>query len=113
MDSKINYTELNRFENANNRKATLKAFADNGKHSYEFEVETPILFRMRDEGDNKVELLFSDGWHSFYASTLSTKKEAEVSVQLLENNNKRSRYLISIASVDMAFDAKAEGLLLL
>ena len=113
MDNRINYSELNKFESANNRKATLKAVSENSKYNYEFEVETPILFRMKNENDNKVELLFSDGWHSFYASGISSKDGVEVSVKLLENNNKRSRYIINIASSDIAFDAKAEGLLLL
>ncbi len=96
------------------RKAVLRIGEEDGKAIYTFTVLTPRLIRMKDWNiDNTVSLLLDGRWESFTASGLSTLADAEVSAEILENNNKRSRYRIRIAipgSVPGTLKAKAESL---
>ena len=113
MESKIRYDKANLFESKGIKSATLLASCTNDGYVYDFEVTTDYLYRMKNRDDNFVELLFEGKWHYFTASCLSDLSDCDISFVLLENNNKRSRYRLSIKSNLKAEDARADGLSLL
>ena len=95
------------------RAATLRIGEEGGMAVYTFTVMTPRLIRMGGSGDNAVGLFLDGRWETFTASGLSSRPDASVSVEILENNNKRSRYRIRIAvsgKVPQSLEAMAESL---
>ena len=102
-------------ENADgSAKAVLRIGEEDGKGIYMFTVRTERLIRMKDwREDNAVSLLLDGKWESFTASGLSTRDDARLSIEILENCNKGSRYRIRIeipGSVPSSIEAKAEGI---
>lgn len=98
------------------RQAVLRIGEEGGKAVYTFTVLTPHLVRMRDWNvDNKVSLFLDGKWESFTPSGLSTIDGASVHSEILENNNKRSRYRIRIeiaGHVPASIQAMAETLVI-
>lgn len=117
MDKKIRLNEIVLFEGNDEIKAKLVVSELDSFYKYVFTIQTPLLYRMKNSSDNKVELMLADGkWYSFYASLISEIEDAELALELLENNNKRNRYRLIIklpVSYGLAIDARAEGLSLL
>ena len=84
------------FEGNEERDAVLRIGKEDGCMVYSFTVRTPRLIRMGCPDDNSVQLFLSGRWERFTATGASTLPDADVSVEILENNNKRSRYRIRI-----------------
>ncbi len=100
------------FESDGKREAVLRIGESEGRAIYSFTVLTPFLRRMGDQDDNAVSLLLNGKWENFTVSGKSTCP-ALIKTEILENNNKRSRYRITITldgAVPSSLDAKAEGL---
>ena len=93
-------------------KAVLRADGAGGAVRFSVTVETPRLTRMGASGDNAISVTVDGICHAFTASGIS---DIPSRVEILENNNKRSRYRISFsieAAVPFSLSADAEGLLL-
>ena len=101
------------FKPDNKRSGTLTIKEEDTKGIYIFEITTPVLYRMKDERDNRVSLYLNGRWETFTTGLYSSLEDASLSLTLLENNNKRSRYILKIETpqvLPIEIDAKAEGL---
>ena len=96
------------------REAVLRIGEENGMTVYRFTVRTPLLIRMGDENDSHADLFLGGRWESFYASRRSTM-DIVPEVEILENNNRTSRYRMTIRIPSLCpeeIKARAEGLIL-
>ena len=101
------------FDGDGERDAVLRIGEEDGCAVYAFTVRTPRLIRMGGDDDNSVQLFLSGRWECFTAAGASSYPEASVTVEILENNNKRSRYRLRIMIPGRVPDeimAKAETL---
>ena len=103
------------FKQAGTKKGKLKVEERNGKTYFSFDIITDLLYRMGDERDNTVCLLCNGKWETFTTGLKSTLKDAKLDLVILENNNKRSHYILTV-QIDQAIasgiDARAEGMVI-
>ena len=78
------------------REAVMRIGEEDGFTVFRLTVRTPLLLRMDDERDSRVEMLLGGRWESFYASGRSTLDGMVPSVEILENSWKTSRYRMTI-----------------
>ena len=101
------------FEGDGERDAVLRIGEEDGFSVYTFTVRTPRLIRMGGDDDNSVQLFLSGRWERFTGAGASTLADASVSVEILENSNKRSRYRLKVVipgNVPEEIMARAETL---
>lgn len=92
--------------------ASLTIARDGNKTIYTFDVITKTLYRMGDDRDNKVELLLNGKWELFTPALNTTCEKADLKLEMLENNNKRSHYRLIISieeDVPDEISARIEG----
>lgn len=102
------------FVGKDSRNGTLSINEKNGIISFSFDITTPRLYRMGDGNDNSVRLFVNGEWDTFTTTSKSSTLGKEVSFSIIENNNKRSRYILSVSIEEMELpieiDAIAEGM---
>lgn len=97
-------------ESDGHHKAVLRAVPDGDDIRFLITAETPFLQRMGWDDDNSISVTIDGKSLSFRPSG---KGDIPFSTEILENNNKRSRYRISFSvpvRIPFELEARAEGL---